>query len=158
MPIEEITLLVPGGPPAQLDQASEHRPGSPVSVTQPAVVSELVVAYLKSIRARDRFAFTHRGRTRNRDRFDQSLKAIVKKLATDSATPVDSRSARMRVRAQVYGDTMELIRAMSVDQLRMVKRSRTYLRWSLVTAGVGLAMIAWTLTINDIITLPIGKL
>lgn len=149
MPIEEITLSVPGVP-AEPQPETKSPQGSDAEARsgQSAGLTKLAAAYLKSARARDRFAFTDKGRMRNRERFGQSLKAIVKKIATDASSPVDDRGARMAVRTRTYADVMQLVSAMSNDQLVVIKRARTRLRWSLVLASLGLLGIALTFVLN----------
>jgi hypothetical protein len=93
---------------------------------------------------------------RNQERFAQSVKAIVKKVAADASNPLDDRSARMQVRTQIYADVMLLANAMSKDQLAMIRRHRSRRRWSLALTAVGLLGIAYTLIMNDIIAWPLG--
>jgi len=156
MPIEEITLSVPDGSMESQRGGSGHVPNSKGERAEAAGTDKLVAAYLKSARARDRFAFTDKGHMRNRERFAQSLKAIVKKIAADASNPLEDRSARMQVRTRIYGDVMKLANAMSKDQLAMIRWNRIRWRWSLALATVGLLGIAHTLVMNDIVKWPLG--
>ena len=157
MPIEEITLSVPGSPAEpQPETESQRGPDREARSEESAGLNKLAAAYLKSVRARDRFSFTNKGRMRNRERFGQSLKAIVKKIATDASSPVKDRGARMGVRTRIYADVMQLASAMSNDQLVMIKRARTRLRWSLAVATLGLVGIALTLVVNDVVPSPLS--
>jgi len=148
MPIEEITLSVPDG--------NERNPDSKAGVESDVDAKKLEAAYLKSARARDRFTFTNRGRARNRERFNQSLKALVKGIATSASNPVEDRRARMAVRTQVYAGVVQLANAMSKDQLAVIERSRKRLRWSLGLAIVGVFSVAMALAINDLTNWPPG--
>ena len=157
MPIEEITLSVPGTPAEPRPETESQRGPDPEARSEESAgLNKLAAAYLKSVRARDRFSFTNKGRMRNRERFGQSLKAIVKKIATDASSPVKDRGARMGVRTRIYADVMQLASAMSNDQLVMIKRARTRLRWSLAVATLGLVGIALTLVVNDVVPSPLS--
>jgi hypothetical protein len=150
MPIEEITLSVPANP------QSDHgdTPTGPGAVSEEVEsVNEFSDDYVKSARARDRLAFTNQGRMRNRERFNQSLKAIVKKVATHASGPVADRSARMEVRAGIYKEVMQLTNAMSRDQLQTMRRAQTRFRWSLGLAILGLLGIGATIVTHQVTAL-----
>ena len=154
MPIEEITLSVPKGVAEPQPGSASRGPNRGGEATGSAEVNKLAAAYAKSARARDRFTFTNAGRLRNRERFSQSLKAIVKKIATDASGPVQDRATRMRIRTQIYVEVMQLAEAMSRDQLKMIRWARLRLRWSLAVAAMGLLGITATLIMNDVISWP----
>ena len=144
MPVEEITLSVPNG--------NESNSGSKTESVEDVDASELLGAYLKSARARDGFAFTAKARLRNRERFGQSLKALVKGIATRASNPVNDRHTRMAVRTHVYTNVMQLATAMSKDQQQIVEKSRKRLRWTLALAILGLLSVAATLAGNTFVT------
>ena len=125
MPIEEITLSVPAShanaPPDNRDTPIISGAAS----EEVASANEFADDYMRSARARDHLAFTAGGRVRNRERFNQSVKAIVKKIATHASSPVADRSARMEVRARIYTEVMQLTNAMTIDQLRTMRRAKT---------------------------------
>ncbi len=154
MPIEEITLSVPRGLADSRQESTRAKPKAGTDIKTSSETNKLVAAYVRSARARDRFAFTNSGRMRNRERFSQSLKAIVKKIATDASSRVEDRSIRMQVRTQIYVDLMHLARAMSQDQLNMIRWARTHRRLGLLAAIMAALCILAALITNEVITLP----
>ena len=155
MPVEEITLSVPQSLAEWSHGDDERTPKSDVNNEKVERVSKLAGAYLNAVRVRDRFAFTHKGRMRNRERFNQSLKAVVRNVATDASSAVKERSARLEIRTQIYGGIMQLVKAMSRDQLDMMMRARRQFRWSLAVGAVGLLGVTTTLVLNDIVIWPL---
>ncbi len=154
MPIEKITLSVPQNLSERSRGDEQRTPDSDAKGERGARISEIAGAYLNAARARDRFALTNKGRMRNRERFNQSLKAVVKNVATDASSAVEDRSARLEIRIQIYADVMQLAKAMSKDQLDIIMRARTRFRWSLAVAAVGLLGITSTLVVNGILKWP----
>jgi hypothetical protein len=85
-------------------------------------------------------------------RFEQAAKTVVKSIATEASRVVVDRPARTDVRTRFYAAAMVLVRAVSIDQQKVLERSRRRLRWSAALAIVGLLGICWTLVGNG--TLP----
>lgn len=154
MAVEEITLSVPQSSAGWLRDNEQPTPDAAKS-EQPSGISKLAEAYLNAARTRDRFRFTNKGRMRNRERFDQSLKAVVRNVATDASCAVNDRNARMKIRTQIYAGVMQLAKAMSRDQLDIMMRARTRFRWSLAVGAAGLLGVVSTLFINEIVKWPL---
>ena len=153
--MEEITLSVPQSLPEWSRGNGERTPKSDVNNEKVERLSRLAGAYLNAVRVRDRFAFTNKGRMRNRERFNQSLKTVVRDVATDASFAVKDRSARLEIRTQIYGGLMQLVNAMARDQLDLIMRARRQFRWSLAVGAVGLLGITTTLVVNDIVKWPL---
>ena len=154
MRFEEITLSVPHSPAEWRHGNDEGTPNPGTRSEETSGISKLAETYLKAVRARDRFAFTDKGRMRNREQFDQSLKAVVSNVAADASCTVKDRGARKEIRTQIYAGVMQLAKAMSKDHFDMMTRARTRVRWSLAVGAVGLLGIISTLVINGIVTWP----
>jgi len=105
----------------------------------------LVRTYLIAAQVRDRFAFTRSARARRREQFEQAAKTVVKNIATEGARVVVDRTSRADARTRFYVGAMVLVRAVSIDQQKVLERSRRRLRWSAVLAIVGLLGICGTL-------------
>jgi len=155
LPVEEITLSVPQSLAEWSRGDDERTPKSDVNNEKVERVSKLGGAYLNAVRARDRFALTNKGRMRNRERFNQSLKAVVKNVATDASCAVEDPSARLEIRIQIYAAVMQLAKVMSKDQLDIIMRARTRFCWSLAVAAVGLLGITSTPVVNGTIKWPL---
>jgi hypothetical protein len=153
MAVEEITLSAVGKPERWNDEA-EIIPVERESLRDTQGMAVLAKAYLKAARARDRFAFTRKGKARRRERFDQAVKAVVKTIASEASRIVDDRPARLEVRTRLYVGVMVLTNAVSIDQLRLLERSRRTLRWSVGLAIVGLLGIGGTLVGNGVLPRP----
>lgn len=155
MPMEKITLSVPQNLLERSRGDDEGTPESDAKSEKIARTSELTGAYLNAVRARDRLAFTNKGRMRNWERFNQSLKAVVRNVATDASCAVKDRSARLEIRTRIYAGVMQLANTMSRDQFDIMMRARMRFRWSLVVGTVGLLGITSTLVVNDIVKWPL---
>lgn len=154
--MEEITLSVPGSFENDVRrQPLPLRDGErPVPAHAAWDLEKLARSYLQAARARDRFALTARGRQRRLDRFNMALKRLTKSLAAQGADAVQDRRARAEVRARIYAQTLVLARVTGQDYLRTVRRARRTMRWGLLTAGIGLTGVAFTLVANG--WLPFG--
>lgn len=155
MAIEEITISAPGEPdgPGGADQRSASNQAASDAM-EPLDIRRLARNFLKAARARDRLVFTQRGRKRRQERFNQALKSIVKDMATEASREVRSRSGRLEVRTRVYTTMMVLAKAVAEDQLRMIGRSRSSLRWGVGLIILGLGCIVFTLVANGWLELP----
>jgi hypothetical protein len=152
--IEQITLSVPGVLPER-PRASEDAVSDVARREKIARASEIEKAYLKAVQARDGYAFTDKTRKRNRERFHQALKALGRKVAADASRAVDDRSARLKIRTQIYADIMQLVSALSRDQLNIKMRARTRVQLSLAVGAAGLLGVVATLVLNDMLTWPL---
>lgn len=154
MAIEEITLSAVGDPDRWNDATADNGNDERGATAGTREMAAFARAYVKAARARNRFAFTRRGQERRRERFDKAAKTIVKSIATEAARVVVDRPARLEVRTRIYSGVMVLTKAVSVDQLKLIDRSRRRMRWSLALAGIGLAGISWTLIQNGMLPWP----
>ena len=114
----------------------------------------LVRTYLIAAQVRDRFAFTRSARARRREQFEQAAKTVVKNIATEGARVVVDRTSRADARTRFYVGAMVLVRAVSIDQQKVLERSRRRLRWSAALAIVGLLGFCGTLIGNGILRQP----
>lgn len=153
MAVEEITLSAVGKPNRRNDDA-ENLSGEREPLRDAKELGALAEAYLAAARARDRFAFTRKGQARRRERFDQAVKTVVKTIASEASRVLDDRPARLEVRTRLYVGVMVLTNAVSIDQLRLIERSRRTLRWSVGIAVVGLLGIGGTLIGNGVLPRP----
>jgi len=153
MAVEEITLSAVRKPGRWTDEA-EVIPAERESPSGAQEMAVLAKAYLAAARARDRFAFTRKGHARRRERFDQAVKTVVKTIASEASRIIEDRPARLEVRTRLYVGVMVLTNAVSIDQMRLLERSRRNLRWSVGLAIVGLLGIGGTLVGNGILPRP----
>ena len=148
MPVEQITLSAVAAPDRWTNADVDlQESGSPE-------ITVLARSYLRAARARDRFAFTRNGRVRRRERFEQAAKTVVKSIATEASRGVVDRPARADARTRFYAGAMVLVRVVSIDQQKILARSRRRLRWSAVLAIVGLLGVWWTLVANGMLPQP----
>lgn len=150
MPIEEITLSAPCEPEQRTTAESDTAQGQPGETD---VVRD-ARAYLQAARVRDRFSCTQRGRQKRLEQFDQTVKTLVKSIATEASRNITDRSERLDVRTRIYSGVMVLAKAISHDQRTMLDRSRTSRRRSLILATLGLLGIGMTLVANGWIQIP----
>ena len=148
MPVEQITLSADAAPDRWTNDDIDLKERGSHEITA------LVRSYLKAARARDRFAFTRNGRARRRDRFEQTAKTVVKSIATEASSVVADRVARADARTRFYAGAMVLVRAISIDQQKVLERSRQRLHWSAILAIVGLLGICGTLIANGMFPRP----
>jgi uncharacterized membrane protein len=151
MPVEEITLSTVGKPHRNDEAQITGERGATREAEEIAVLAR---AYLEAAHARDLFAFTRKGRARRRERFDQAVKTVVKTIASEAARIVHDRPARLEVRTRLYVGVMAFTNAVSIDQQRLLARSRCNLRWSVGLAIVGLLGICGTLISNGVLPRP----
>ena len=150
MPIEEITLSAPCEPEQQTTADSDKAQGQPDETD----VARHARAYLQAARTRDRVSCTQRGRQKRLEQFDQTVKTLVKSIATEASRNITDRSERLDVRTRIYSGVMVLAKAISHDQRTMLDRSRTSRRRSLILATLGLLGIGMTLVANGWIQIP----
>ena len=136
--MEEITLWAPGEAPqinahdappqsAHRDSQRVHRP------------DQLERRYLASLRERDRFAFTARGRRRRRERYQAAMKRLAKEVAVAVSRPVSERKERTAASIRTYAATMALIEAASRHHKVAARRARAATRNSLILAMLAVA-------------------
>ena len=149
MAIEEITLSAPCEPEqpttADSDKTQDQRCETDVS--------RHARAYLQAARARDQVSSTQRGQKRL-EQFEQTVKTLVKSIATEASRDIPDRSERLDVRTRIYSGVMVLAKAISHDHRAMLDRSRTSRRRSLILAALGLLGIGMTLVANGWIQIP----
>ena len=148
MAVEQITLGTVATPDHKTNGDTDLSERSSLEMTA------LVRTYLDAARTRDRFAFTHGGHARRRERFEQAAKTVAKSIATEASRGIVDRPARADVRTRLYMGSMILVRAVSMDQREVLERARRYLRWSVAFAIVGLLGIYGTLVGNGVLPQP----
>ncbi len=150
MPIEEITLSAPCEPEQRTTADSDKAHGQPGETG----VARHARAYLQAARARGRISCRQRQRQKRLEQFEQTVKTLVKRIATEASSDIADRSERLDVRTRIYSGVMVLAKAISHDQRAMLDRSRTSRHRSLILAALGLLGIGMTLVANGWIEIP----
>ena len=107
----------------------------------------LVAAFDQAARKRNAFAFSEKHRAHRLERFEQTLKAIAKRMSSQAANHVADRDARSEVRIQVYRGLMLLLTELGRRQEASAASARRALKWSVgmvatCLLGTGLTLFA----------------
>jgi hypothetical protein len=127
MPVEEIKLGLPGN--TSRDEPSD----------QPERVrNDLIRQYRQISSARRRFAWTRRQRERREAEFNVASRNIVKRLARELTTDIQSRGTRVLVRAEIYATVTALLSTACHDQRLDPDRVQMRNRFGLAVAALAL--------------------
>ncbi|MEE9254551.1 MAG: hypothetical protein V3U43_06425 [Pseudomonadales bacterium] len=114
----------------------------------------LVAAFDEAARQRNGWALTELHRTLRVERFDQAVKAIAKRMSSQTANHVSDREARSEVRIQVYSGLMLLLRELGKRQEASAATARRALKWSLGIAAISMLTVTGTLIACGVVPSP----
>lgn len=155
--VVEIELVSPTGSGEWVDEEAKAEKAREKAETAEKKSFEiaLVKAFDEAARKRNAFAFTE-GQRRNRvERFEQSLKAIAKRMSGQAANHVSDREARSEVRIQIYRGLMLLLNELGKRQQASAATARRMLKWSFGIAAVSMATAAGALMASGMLPLAL---
>ena len=151
MAVEEITLH-----PVRLPELVKRSESPPDNDPGPEDLNPIVRDYVTAIRHRDRFTLSAKSHQRNQDRFDLTLKTLVKTMATQASSRVRDHDSRMIIRTEIYSLTMMLVQALSEDQRVCLRKSRQIMKWGMILGALGILGVGATAFLNGWIQITLG--
>lgn len=135
--IEEVDMSVP--------VFGERRRSTGPDVAAGAA-AEMAEAAAAAVRDRQRLALSRRQHVRRRQDFDNAMKLLAKRIATDAVRVIADRSDRHAARAGAYRTVSAAMGVLSDAYGRERERSLKLLTWATATTLAGSAgVLAWLL-------------